>query len=81
MIHLKSYFENQIVISYPELFGNEAFVNLKRVAERGHWLDSEEWMYKKWRSYVARHQRDYRVSAHRFGRNKKELSHLSCRAI
>jgi predicted ABC-type ATPase len=43
------------------IFGNEAFVNLKRVAERGHWLDSEEWMYKKWRSYVARHQRDYRI--------------------
>lgn len=43
------------------IFGNQAFINLKRVAERGHWLDSEEWMYKKWRSYVARHQRDYRI--------------------
>ena len=43
------------------IFGNQAFVNLKRVANRGYWLDSEEWMYKKWRSYVARHQRDYRI--------------------
>jgi hypothetical protein len=43
------------------IFGNQAFTNLKRVAERGYWLDSEEWMYKKWRSYVARHQRDYRI--------------------
>ena len=43
------------------IFGNEAFKNLKRVAERGYWLDSEEWMYKKWRSFVARHQRDYRI--------------------
>ena len=43
------------------IFGNQAFVNLKRVSERGYWLDSEEWMYKKWRSFVARHQRDYRI--------------------
>jgi hypothetical protein len=43
------------------IFGNEAFNNLKRVADRGHWLDSEEWMYIKWRAYVARHQRDYRI--------------------
>jgi hypothetical protein len=43
------------------IFGNEAFENLKRVAERGYWLDSEEWMYKKWRSYVARHIHDFRI--------------------
>jgi hypothetical protein len=43
------------------IFGNEAFENLKRVSERGYWLDSEEWMYIKWRSYVARHQRDYHI--------------------
>jgi len=43
------------------IFGNEAFNNLSRVAERGYWLDSEEWMYKKWQSYVARHHKDYRI--------------------
>lgn len=43
------------------IFGNEAFENLLRVSKRGYWLDSEEWMYVKWRAYVARHQRDYRI--------------------
>ena len=43
------------------IFGNEAFENLKRVYERGYWLDSEEWMYIKWRSYVARHKKDFRI--------------------
>jgi predicted ABC-type ATPase len=43
------------------IFGNEAFINLKRVADRGYWLDSEQWMYKKWRSYVARHTHDFRI--------------------
>lgn len=43
------------------IFGNEAFENLKRVSDRGHWLDSEEWMYIKWRSYVARHAHDFRI--------------------
>jgi hypothetical protein len=43
------------------IFGNEAFENLKRVSERGYWLDSEEWMYVKWRSYVARHKQDFRI--------------------
>jgi len=43
------------------IFGNEAFVNLERVSKRGYWLDSEEWMYIKWRSYVARHQHDFRI--------------------
>lgn len=43
------------------IFGNEAFENLKRVSERGYWLDSEEWMYVKWRSYVARHKHDFRI--------------------
>lgn len=43
------------------IFGNQAFINLKRVAERGHWLDSEEWMYKKWRAFVARHKGDFRI--------------------
>ncbi len=43
------------------IFGNEAFVNLERVIKRGYWKDSEEWMYIKWRSYVARHHKDYRI--------------------
>jgi len=43
------------------VFGNEAFNNLKRVAKRGYWLDSEEWMMIKWRSYVATHKKDYRI--------------------
>lgn len=43
------------------IFGNEAFVNLERVSKRGYWLESEEWMYIKWRSYVARHQHDFRI--------------------
>ena len=43
------------------IFGNEAFVNLERVIKRGYWTDSEEWMYIKWRSYVARHKKDYRI--------------------
>ena len=44
------------------IFGNEAFTNLKRVAERGYWLDSEKWMMIKWRSYVARHKKDFRIA-------------------
>jgi hypothetical protein len=43
------------------IFGNEAFENLQRVYKRGYWLDSEEWMYIKWRSYVARHKGDFRI--------------------
>lgn len=43
------------------IFGNTAFENLERVSKRGHWLDSEEWMYVKWRSYVARHIHDFRI--------------------
>lgn len=61
-------YAEKIKANHPEIwklggniFGNEAFKNLKRVADRGHWLDSEEWMYIKWRAYVARHQRDYRI--------------------
>ena len=44
------------------MFGNQAFVNLKRVAERGYWLDSEEWMMIKWRSFVARHKSNFRIA-------------------
>jgi hypothetical protein len=51
---------------YPEIwdragniFGNTAFENLLRVHNRGYWLDDEKWMYIKWQSYIARHQKDY----------------------
>jgi hypothetical protein len=44
------------------IFGNEAFKNLERVLKRGYWTDNEEWMYKKWRSYVARHHKDFRIA-------------------
>jgi hypothetical protein len=44
------------------IFGNEAFKNLERVIKRGYWTDNEEWMYIKWRSFVARHKKDYRIA-------------------
>lgn len=44
------------------IFGNEAFKNLERVIKRGYWLQSEEWMYVKWRGYVARHKQDFRLA-------------------
>jgi hypothetical protein len=44
------------------IFGNEAFENLKRVAKRGYWLDEERWMYIKWQSFVARHKQDFRIA-------------------
>jgi hypothetical protein len=57
-----------IKVKHPEIwrlggniFGNQAFINLERVLKRGYWLDSEEWMYIKWRSYVARHKGDFRI--------------------
>lgn len=44
------------------IYGNQAFENLLRVSERGYWLDSEEWFYVKWRSFVARHKGDFRIA-------------------
>jgi len=44
------------------VYGNEAFENLLRVSKRGHWLDSEAWMYIKWRTYVARHKKDSKIA-------------------
>jgi hypothetical protein len=44
------------------IYGNTAFENLLRVSERGYWLDTEEWMYKKWQSFLARHQHDFRIA-------------------
>lgn len=61
-------YAEKIRTKYPEIwkkggniFGNEAYKNLKRVSERGYWLDSEEWMYIKWRAYVARHKGDFQL--------------------
>jgi|GEM_PF-4056139 len=62
-------YAEKIKSDHPELwklggniFGNEAFLNLKRVSKRGYWLDDEKWMYIKWRSYVARHKSDFRIA-------------------
>ena len=62
-------YAQEIKKNHPEIwklggniFGNEAFNNLERVRKRGYWLDSEEWMYIKWRSYVARHRQDFRIN-------------------
>lgn len=44
------------------IFGNEAFKNLERVIKRGYWKESEQWMYVKWRSFVARHHKDFRIA-------------------
>ena len=59
---------NNIRKNHPEIwklggniFGNQAFKNLMAVSKRGYWLESEEWMYIKWRSYVARHIHDFRI--------------------
>lgn len=43
-------------------YGNQAFENLERVSKRGHWLDSEEWMYVKWRTYVNKHKKDKKIT-------------------
>jgi hypothetical protein len=44
------------------IFGNEAYKNLERALKRGYWLDSEDWMYKKWQSFNARHSGDIRIA-------------------
>lgn len=43
------------------IFGNTAFKNLEKVVNRGYWLDSEEWMYKKWQGFIRRHARNKRL--------------------
>lgn len=44
------------------IYGNEAFRNLEKVVKRGYWLDEEEWMYKRWKSFVARHHADFKIA-------------------
>lgn len=53
---------------YPEIwskggniFGNTAFEMLEVVIKRGYWLKEEEWFYKKWQAFGARHKKDYRL--------------------
>jgi hypothetical protein len=55
--------------NYPEIwdmggnvFGNEAYKNLEKVIKRGYWKTEEEWMYKKWQSFMARHEGDFRIA-------------------
>lgn len=63
------YYAKKVKEKYPQvwdmggnIFGNEAFKNLERVIKRGYWTENEEWMYIKWRSYVARHKQDFRIA-------------------
>ena len=44
------------------IFGNQAFENLKKVSKRGYWLESERWMYDKWQSFVKRHQHNHQLA-------------------
>jgi len=62
-------FAKMVKSKYPKvwdlggnIFGNEAFVNLERAIKRGYWIESEKWMYVKWRAYVARHKGDYQIA-------------------
>jgi hypothetical protein len=62
-------FAKMVKSKYPKvwdlggnIFGNEAYINLERVIKRGYWIESEKWMYVKWRAYVARHKGDYQIA-------------------
>lgn len=44
------------------IYGNEAYNNLERVINRGHWLESEEWFFVKWQSFNARHSGDFLIA-------------------
>ena len=59
----------KVKTEYPELwkstanvYGDEAHKNLKRVSERGYWLDGEEWMYSHWKNYQAKHGNEVKTS-------------------
>ena len=43
-------------------FGNTAFKMLKHVIERGHWEPEEEWFFKKWQAFKARHAGDFHIA-------------------
>ncbi|MEK6881912.1 MAG: hypothetical protein AABY22_20000, partial [Nanoarchaeota archaeon] len=54
--------------NYPKIWemgdresGDEIFNTLESVVNRGYWVDSEIEFYKKWKSYISRHQHDYRI--------------------
>jgi len=62
-------FASHVKETYPKVWnlggnklGNTAFENLKRVANRKYWLDSEKWLYKKWKSYTKKHGHDKKIS-------------------
>jgi hypothetical protein len=55
--------------NYPEIwkaggniYGNEAFLRLSEVIERGYWLKQEEPFYNKWQSFKARHAGNFRLA-------------------
>jgi hypothetical protein len=59
-------YANSIRKNHPDIwglggnvFGNTAFEMLGIVVKRGYWLKEEEWFYKKWQSFKARHKKDY----------------------
>lgn len=56
-------FAEKVKKKYPKvwalggnIYGNQAFINLKTVSNRRYWKDSEEWMFKKWKAFLARHK-------------------------
>lgn len=62
-------YAKKIKDKYPKVWelggnirGNESFLELERVVKRGYWLDSEREFYGRWRSFVARHQHDFRIA-------------------
>jgi len=62
-------YAEEIKSKHPEIwkmagnvFGNEAYENLRRAYKRGYWLKDEAWMYIKWRGYVARHKQDFQLA-------------------
>jgi hypothetical protein len=44
------------------IFGHHAFELLENTINRGYWLKEEEWFYKKWQAFVARHKHDFRIA-------------------
>lgn len=54
-------YAKRVKTKYPNLwskygndFGNKAFRGLEKVIKRGNWKDSEESLYIKWQSFLAR---------------------------
>lgn len=54
--------------SYPKIWdlgnrenGDRIFPTLEQVVKRKSWLNEEIGIYRKWQSYIIRHQHDYRI--------------------